>query len=344
MPWRFAAADFDQMHLNTNVEWVLDHPDASLVGICDENPATSTGSMVDVVAKHGVPDDRVFDDIDSCIEATEPDVVLGAPNNAAHADFVERVAAHDVHLAIEKPFARSIEQADRMLRAVDDDQLFVVNWPSTWDPVMHTVKRLVEEGVVGDVIEVQYYGGNAGAPPEDSWFYSADHGGGSLLDYLGYGATFSTWFRDGELPRSVGTRTHVPEDMEVDVQSASVCEYDDGLSTLQTSWRMFTHPWDHETAPPKGYEISGTGGTITTRQHDAPIVVQTAENPEGRAVEPDDLDDRFQNLVHYLVDCLETGRDPSGPSDPAFCRHAQRLIETAQRSAADGGVPVELVE
>jgi glucose-fructose oxidoreductase len=279
MTWRFVGANFDQMHQNTNLEWVLDHPEAELVGLCDEEPATSTGSLEKTVQQSSLPDDRVFENLEECLEATEPDVVLGAPRNSQHADFVERVARYDVHLAIEKPFAMSIADADRMLEAVDDDQLFVVNWPVAWDPVRHTVKRLVEDGLVGDVLEVHYFGGNAGAPPAESWFYDPEAGGGSLLDYLGYGATFSTWFRGGDLPSRVTAESYVPSDLEVDTQSSSICRFEDGLSTFQTSWRMFTNPWEVEPQPQKGYDIVGTEGTISTRERDCSIRLQTSDAP-----------------------------------------------------------------
>jgi len=344
MAWKFVGANFDQMHQNTNLRWVSEHPDAELVGVCDEEPSTSTGSLDRAVEELDVPGERVFSDLDDCIEATEPDVVLGAPRNSMHASFTERVAAHDVHLAIEKPLAMSLADADRMLSAVDDDQLFVVNWPVAWDPVTHTLKRLVSEGAIGDPIEIQYYGGNAAAPPVGSWFYDPAAGGGSLLDYLGYGATFSTWFRGGTLPETVNTETYVPEDLEVDVQSASTCRFADGLSVLQTSWRTFTHPWEYQPQPPKGYEIVGTEGTLSTRERGAEIRIQTEEDPAGHAVEPDELDPEYENLIYYLIHCLEQGENPEGPPDPAFCREAQRIVETARQSAQRGGGPLELVE
>ena len=344
MTWRFVGANFDQMHLNTNLEWVSQHPDAELVGVCDEDPSTSTGSMDRAVAELDVPEERVFGDLDACIEATDPDVVVGAPRNAMHARFVERVAGHGVHLTIEKPLAVSLGDADRMVSAVDDDQLFIVNWPDTWDPVMHTTKRLVSEGTIGDPIEIQYYDGNAAAPPDGSWFYDPAAGGGSLLDYLGYGATFSTWFRDGDLPETVNTETHVPEDLAVDVRSSSTCRFDDGLSVLQTSWRTFTQPWEHQPQPAVGYEIVGTEGTLSTRERDSDIRVQTEDHPEGRTVAPDALDPGYTNLIHRLVHCLEHDEDPEGPSDPSFCREAHRIVETARRSVQQGGGPVELIE
>jgi glucose-fructose oxidoreductase len=157
-----------------------------------------------------------------------------------------------------------------------------------------------------------------------------------MLDYLGYGATFSTWFRGGELPSSVDAQRHVPGDMDVDVQSATVCEYEHGLATLQTTWRMLTNPWDVEPQPMKGYEIVGTDGAISTRERDVPIRVTTEERTEGYVVDPGALPDRYANLVTYLVHCLDEGVDPEGPSDPAFCREAHRIVATAVESAERG--------
>ncbi|PSP91667.1 gfo/Idh/MocA family oxidoreductase [Halobacteriales archaeon QH_8_68_33] len=333
--YRLVGANFDQMHMDTNLEWAHEHPDVEVVGVCDERPGTSTGSLDRAVTDLDLADDAVYDDLDACLAEADPDIVLGCPRTAEHADFVERVVNYDVDaLAIEKPLAVTLADADRMLDAVDDE-LFVVNWPATWDPVLHTVKRLIEEGTVGDVVEVQYYGGNAGAPPDGSWFYDAADGG-SMLDYLGYGATFSTWFRDGELPETVSAERHVPPEMEVDVQSATVCHYDAGLATLQTTWRMLTDPWNVEPQPMKGYEIVGTEGAISTRERDVPVRVTTEERTEGYVVDPGALPDRYRNLVAYLVHCLDEGETPEGPSDPEFCRDAHRIVATARESAEAG--------
>lgn len=344
MTYRVVGANFDQMHIGTNLEWADDHPDVEIVGVCDEEPATSTASLPAVADSLDIPQDRRYSDLERCLEETDPDIVIGCPRNSLHASFVERVAAYDAHICIEKPLAMSVSDADRMLEAMaETDRLLAVNWPVTWYPTHQAVKRLVDEETIGDVYEIQYYAGNAGAPPEDSWFYDADAGGGSLMDYLGYGATFATWFRGGELPESVTTERYVPEGMEVDVQSSSVARYEDGLSTLQTSWRMFTHPWEIQPQPAKGYELVGTEGTISTRERGAPIRVQTVDEPEGYVVEPAPLEPPNQNVVQYLVHCIESGVEPTGPTDPAFCRSAQRILDTARESAAVGG-PVDLVD
>jgi glucose-fructose oxidoreductase len=337
MTWRFVGANFDQMHLNTNLQWVDDHPDAEVVGVCDETPETSTGSLDTAVEDLGLSDDAIFKDLETCLETVEADAVIGCPRNSLHADFVERVAPYGLDIAIEKPLSVTVSDADRMIdAAADADGRLFINWPAAWDPERHTLRRLVDDGVIGDVVEVQYYGGNAGAPPDDSWFYDPEDGGGSMLDYLGYGSTFSTWFRDGELPETVTAESYTPEDSPVDVQSATICRYEDGISTLQTTWRMLTNPWEVNPKPEKGYGIVGTEGSISNRTRDGTIQVTTTENPEGYAVEPDDLDPRWQDLAHYMVHCFENDEEPEGPLDPEFCREAHRIVETARRSAEAG--------
>ena len=135
----------------------------------------------------------------------------GKPATARHADLVEEVAALGVDLLLEKPFAASLADADRILGAVQKSRVrLAANWPLRWYPPHVTTKRLIDEGVIGDVIEVHFYDGNRGplyhradkvvVSDEEarrekprSWWYSKAAGGGSLLDYMGYGATLGTW-------------------------------------------------------------------------------------------------------------------------------------------------------
>ena len=345
MVYHVVGANFDQMHLNTNLEWALDHPNVEIVALCDEQPETSTGSLERAASDCGISASNQYDTLERCLEDTDPDIVLGGPMNVDHSRFVERVLAYDVHLAIEKPFAMSLADADRMLEAEKASRgRLAVNWPVMWSPVHNQVKQLIDDGTVGEITEIQYYGGNAGAPPDGSWFYDTESGGGSLLDYLGYGATFATWFRSGELPQAVSTQTYTPESASADLQSVSICRYDSGLSTFQTSLQMLTHPWEHASTPAKGFDIVGTEGTITTRQHDVSIHVQTSDDPDGYEVEPDELEPPHGNLLQYLVFCLENDERFEGPINPEFCRGAQRILETAQRSSSNDGSELLLVD
>ena len=231
---------------------------------------------------------------------THPDLAILCPATARHADLVEEVAALGVDILLEKPFAASLADADRMLAAVKKSGVrLAVNWPLRWYPSHVTTKRLIDEGVIGDVIEVHFYDGNRGplyhradkvvVSDEDvrrekptSWWYSKAAGGGSLLDYLGYGATLGTWFMNGEAPIEVTAVVDQPQGLEVDEHSIAICRYARGLSKLETRWGTFTDPWTTQPQPKCGFVVVGSEGTISSYDYDAHVGVQTRADPTIR--------------------------------------------------------------
>ncbi|MGY8689454.1 MAG: Gfo/Idh/MocA family protein, partial [Verrucomicrobiales bacterium] len=204
--WKVAGINFDHFHMGDLLKEVFDHPQAEIVGIADEQPER----MLDVTKNFGLAESQVFTDYRACLEATQPDMVILCPSTEGHAAWVEKVAPFGVPILVEKPFAASLPDADRMIAAVTaSGQPLAINWPLRWYPSHVTAHRLVGEGRIGDVREVHFYDGNRGPlwhgagkielePTAErkaaSWFYKRAEGGGSLLDYLGYGTTLGTWF------------------------------------------------------------------------------------------------------------------------------------------------------
>jgi predicted dehydrogenase len=169
-----------------------------------------------------------------------------------------------------KPFAASLAEADAMLAVTKPTgKLLAINWPLAWVPSHVTAKRLIDERVIGDVIEVHYYDGNRGPlwhvagkkettaetvarEKAHSWFYKKEHGGGSLLDYLGYGTTLGTWFLNGRVPLEVTSVIDSPRGLEVDEHSVTIARYEFGLSKFESRWGTFTDPWTHQPQPQCG--------------------------------------------------------------------------------------------
>src|SRR5262249_19853907 len=133
---------------------VFDHPNAEIVGICDAQPERMAAARKALA----IPDERVFTDVDTCIRTATPDLIILCPATAAHADYVELVAPHGVDILVEKPFAATLADADRMIAAAAKAGIrMAVNWPLAWYPSHVTAKRLVDEGAIGRLIEVHYY-------------------------------------------------------------------------------------------------------------------------------------------------------------------------------------------
>ena len=344
---KIAGINFDHMHMGDNLRMAFEHPGAEIVGICDAQPER----MQAAARSFQIPYDRVFTDYRACLEQTRPDIVLLCPATAEHALWVEQVAPYGAHLLVEKPFAATLEQADRMIRAVAaSDKLLAINWPLAWYPPHVTSKRLIDAGAIGEVIEVHYYDGNRGplwhtadkletAPTAErkaaSWFYSQAKGGGSLLDYLGYGTTLGTWYHGGRAPIEVTAVVDRPAGLEVDEHSVTIARYAGGLSKFETRWGAFTDPWTIQPQPKCGFVIVGSEGTISSYDYEPTIRVQTRAQPAGETLPVDTLKPPYQNPVQYLIHCITAGEPISGPLAPEISRIGQQIVDSAVLSARE---------
>ncbi len=344
---KIVGINFDHMHMGDNLRMAFEHPDAEIVGICDAQPER----MQAAAQSCRIPPERVFTDYRTCLEQTRPDIVILCPATAEHALWVEQVAPYGAHVLVEKPFAATLDQADRMIRAVAaSGKLLAINWPLAWYPPHVTSKRLIDAGTIGEVIEVHYYDGNRGplwhtadkietAPTAErkaaSWFYSQAKGGGSLLDYLGYGTTLGTWFHGGRAPIEVTAVVDQPAGLEVDEHSITIARYAGGLSKFETRWGAFTDPWTNQPQPKCGFVIVGTEGTISSYDYEPTIRVQTRAHPSGETMPVDTLLPPYQNPVQYLIHCISTGEPISGPLAPNISRIGQQIVDSAVLSARE---------
>ena len=343
-PFRIVGISFDHMHMGDLLRLVQANSQAELVGIFDPDPSR----MARDVAALGIPDTHVFTDFDACM-ATRPDLAILCSAPADHASYTERLAAHDCHVLVEKPFAASAAEARRMIAAMRD-KVLAINWPLVWVPAHVTAKRLIDQGLIGDLLEVHFYGGNRGplyhlahkvevSPAEveaqkpASWWYKRAAGGGSLLDYLGYGATLGTWYMNGQAPLEITCTVDETPGIEVDQHSITVLRYARGLSRMETRWGTFTDPWTIQPQPQCGFVFVGSDGTIQSRDYADHVTVQTRARPAPCLVPAEPLPKGRQNAIDHVLDCLAKGEPITGPLAPEVSLLGQRIVDSAALSA-----------
>ncbi|MGV8985236.1 MAG: Gfo/Idh/MocA family protein [Cypionkella sp.] len=346
MTLRIVGISFDHMHMGDLLRLVQANPQVELVGIFDPDRS----KMARDIANLAIPENRVLTDFDACM-ATKPDLAILCSATADHASYTERLAAYGCHVLVEKPFAASVAEARRMITAMQG-KLLAINWPLAWVPAHVTAKRLIDEGLIGDLLEVHYYGGNRGplyhladkvevSPAEveaqkpASWWYKRASGGGSLLDYLGYGATLGTWYMNGQAPLEITCTVDETPGIEVDQHSITVLRYAHGLSKMETRWGTFTDPWTIQPQPQCGFAFVGTEGTIQSRDYTDHVTVQTRARPEPYAIPAQALPKGRQNPVDYVLDCIAKGERISGPLDPEVSLLGQRIVDSAALSARE---------
>lgn len=338
---------FDHMHMGDLLRAVAEHPDAEIAGIFDPDPAR----MQAAIASFGIPRERVFTDLEACLTSARADLAIVCSATADHAAYVEKIAPHGLNVMVEKPFAANVADARRMIAAMEGTgKRLAVNWPLAWYPSHNTARRLIDEGRIGQLIEVHFYDGNRGplfhladkveVSPEEvekqkpgSWWYRKAAGGGSLLDYLGYGVTLGTWFLNGEAPVEVTAVVDETPGIEVDQHSITVCRYARGLSKFETRWGTLTDPWTQQPQPKCGFVLVGTDGSISSYDYDPFVTLQTRQNPAHTQVPVDVLPPGRRAPIEYMLARIDDGGPIAGPLDPALCLTGQRIIDSAVLSS-----------
>jgi glucose-fructose oxidoreductase len=260
---------------------------------------------------------------------------------------VRELARAGVHAIIEKPMADSLEAADSMVADAEGGGItLAVNWPLAWVPAHRTAKRLIAEGAIGSVEQVHFYDGNRGPlfhshgkaelrpSVEDkvgSWWYSPEAGGGSLRDYLGYGATLGTWFRDGELPWGITAAWHIPDGLRVDEQAVVIGHYESGLSVFETRWGTLTDPWTRQPEPRCGFIVNGSEGSLSSWDYDDKVTLHTRGAVERVPIDAVDAADT--NALSNVLAHLHEGRPLDPPLTAAMSRSGHSMVEAAFTSA-----------
>ena len=82
--------------------------------------------------------------------------------------------------------ATTMSDAMKMYRIVKKyGTFYMVNWPITWNPGLQTVKRMVDDGAIGKVIEIKTRMGHTGPSwprreAQDRGDFGADDRGGEV--------------------------------------------------------------------------------------------------------------------------------------------------------------------
>ena len=118
--------------------------------------------------------------------ADEHDLVVVASANASHAPVTSAALAHGLPVVVDKPLAVSAADAAQLVQAAEQAGLLLTVFQNRrWDADQLTVQRLIDDGVLGDVLRHESrFERWRPALAADKWreTTSAAEGGGILLD------------------------------------------------------------------------------------------------------------------------------------------------------------------
>jgi predicted dehydrogenase len=120
-----------------------------IVAVADDDQA----GLAAMAAKHKV--DQAFSDYRELLDKARPDiVVIGQRWLDQHRDMAVAAAQRGIHVYMEKPFCRTMEEADEIVDACERTHTkLAIAHPTRYSPKLQSVRKLITDGAIGKVLE-----------------------------------------------------------------------------------------------------------------------------------------------------------------------------------------------
>jgi predicted dehydrogenase len=280
------------------------------------------------------------------------DIIISCAENARHAEVAEAAFAAGAHVLVEKPMAHSLADGLRMARASQAaGKVLVVNWPTTWSAAIRKTKALIDEGVIGRVIEVKWRGGHTGplgmgethpgvtegadfmngTELGATWWHQSATGGGSMLDYCCYGSKLSRWFIGEPGLAAVGLKANLNSHWgDAEDNAVMVVRFPNAMGLFEGSWTTL----DHGVLP--GPIIYGTKGTLVVERKVEQGVRLELGGGQSTNYECPPLPANRSNVAQELIHHLDTGEALHPTLDLDFNLEVMAILDAGVRAADSG--------
>jgi len=126
---------------------------------------------------------HVYEDLEDLLADGTVDLVLVATPNDVHKDIAIRAMEAGKNVVSEKPVTLSSRDLEEMIRASERTGRFLtVHQNRRWDEDFLTVKKVLEDGRLGEIFRLESrVHGSRGIPGD--WRQEKEHGGGMVLDW-----------------------------------------------------------------------------------------------------------------------------------------------------------------
>ncbi len=268
--YRVGIIGFGHMHINNVAALYAKHPQVVMAACADTVPAkpelkvapyTRVWNKNFALTELGVA--KAYDDYKEMLDKEHLDIVIVTSENARHAEIVEACAKAGASVCIEKPMAGTLSDALRMARSCEAaGTTLIVNWPLTWSAAARKAKALIDEGVIGRVLEVKWRAGHTGplgpsaahagvtevvegmTGPERAatWWHQAAAHGGAMLDFCCYGAMISYYYIGERATAAMGMKANLNSQWgDAEDNGVIVVRFPNAMALLEATWSTFDH-------------------------------------------------------------------------------------------------------
>ncbi|QFY60436.1 inositol 2-dehydrogenase [Rhizobium grahamii] len=302
---------------------VTSNPNARLVAVADAFPQAA-----DAIATAYGCEVRTIEAIET---AKDIDAVVICTPTDTHADLIERFARAGKAIFCEKPVDLDVDRVEACIKVVNETKAkLMVGFNRRFDPHFVAVRKVIDEGKIGDVEMVTITSRDPGAPPIDY----IKRSGGIFRDMTIHDFDMAR-FLLGEDPVSVLATAAVLVDSAIgeagDFDSVSVLlQTKSGKQAMISNSRRATYGYDQR------IEVHGSKGMVSA-ENQRPVSIEVA-NGDGYTRPP--LHDFFMtryteayaNEIASFIDAIEKGAkiSPSGHDGLAALALADAAVESVR--------------
>lgn len=308
--------------------WIGERSDARLVAVCDATPVRREAAQAEN------PDATIYESYDSFLADPAVELVIVTTPPSSHCDLAVRASQAGKHVFVDKPFARTRDEAERMLAAAEAaGRVIHCHQSRRYDREYLAIARAVAAGRIGTIIHVRriwsQHGmgwatwGIEGFNP--AWRVQREFGGGMVYDYAPHIGDQVLRLIDRPLATVFADARGVKFSEEVDDHFSCLLRFVGGATAYLEASNLTRLPAPH-------WYVTGTEGCIIAENVDGPIQLlaegmESAETlPPVRAIR-----ELYDNLIAAC-------RGEAAPNvTPEHLRASSSLIDAIFASAASGG-------
>jgi 1,5-anhydro-D-fructose reductase (1,5-anhydro-D-mannitol-forming) len=272
---RIAMLSFAHVHANGYAQRVVDHPEAQIQCIWDDDPERGKTAS----ERWNAP---LYDNLEQVVSSPDVDAVVINAETSKHPMVMKAALQHKKHIFTEKALTITTPEADEIVKLVNDSGIkFMICLPSRTRPETLFIKQVLDEGWIGKVTLMRARVAHSAAL--DVWFSKEKHndwfvdaklaGGGALFDLGCHTVDVMRWFM-GQPKKMLSMIQNFSGTYPIDDNSVIVVEFENGaLGVLDTS---FVHR-----AGPNPMEIWGTEGYVGRDPSGGVLLASPKLQPEG---------------------------------------------------------------
>ena len=236
-----------------HAEAIKNIPNAKLIAVSD----MVEERMETFVEEYG---SEAYTDYTEMLKNDDLDIVCICTPSGLHASIGVEVAKYKKHIVVEKPIAMSLEDANTIIKATNDNnvKLSVVH-PNRFRPVVMQLKEILDKNLLGKISHVNCvvnWNRNQEYYDQAPWRGTKEHDGGVLMNQAIHNIDLLLWFigTPKEIFSMEATRFR---DIEAEDVSMGLLRFESGiLANIQASTTVY----------PKNFEeaitVFGEKGTV----------------------------------------------------------------------------------